>query len=123
MRVLFTSLPAAGHFHPLVPVARAAAAAGHAVAFAAPASFCPAVEAVGFRAFPAGFERGGVPLDDLFPRMRALTGEAFTRFVNGHIRVAVEAARMAPDLLALANDWPPDLVVRDAAEYGGCVAA
>ncbi len=123
MRILFSTLPATGHFHPLVPIARAATAAGHEVAFAAPASFCPTVETVGFRAFPAGFERGGVPLDVLFPAMRTLTGEAFTRFVNGHIRVGVEAARMAPDLLTLADRWPPDLIVRDASEYGGCVAA
>ena len=89
MRVLFTTLPASGHFHPLVPLARAALQAGHEVAFAAPASFCPAVERVGFRAYPAGFERGGVPLDELFPRMRTLTGVEFTRYVNGHIRLQV----------------------------------
>jgi UDP:flavonoid glycosyltransferase YjiC (YdhE family) len=123
MRVLFTTLPASGHFHPLVPLARAAMRAGHEIAFAAPASFCPAVERVGFRAYPAGFERDGVPLDELFPRMRTLTGAEFTRYVNGHIRVRAEAARMVPDLLALAETWPPDLIVRDAAEYGGCVAA
>ena len=56
-RILFTTLPATGHFHPLVPLARAAVAAGHEVAFATPASFCPTVEAVGFRCFPAGFDR------------------------------------------------------------------
>lgn len=123
MRVLFTTLPATGHFHPLAPLASAAAAAGHEIAFATAASFCPTVEAAGFRCCPAGFDRRGMPLDDLFPQMRALTGEAFTRFVNGHIRVGVEAARMAPDLLTLADTWPPDLIVRDASEYGGCVAA
>lgn len=123
MRILFTTLPATGHFHPLVPLARAARAAGHDVAFATPASFCPTVEGVGFRAFPAGFDRRDVPLDDLFPQMRTLTGGAFTRFVNGQVRVGTEAARMAPDLLALAAAWPPDLIVRDAPEYGGCVAA
>jgi UDP:flavonoid glycosyltransferase YjiC (YdhE family) len=30
---------------------------------------------------------------------------------------------MAPDVLALAATWPPDLIVREAAEYGGCIAA
>jgi UDP:flavonoid glycosyltransferase YjiC (YdhE family) len=30
---------------------------------------------------------------------------------------------MALDLLALAARWPPDLVVREEAEYGGCLAA
>lgn len=123
MRVLFTTLPATGHFHPLVPIAQAAAAARHEVAFAAPASFCPTASTVGFRCYPAGFDRSGVPLDELFPAMRTLTGAAFTRFVNGDIRVGIEAARMVPDLLALAETWRPDLIVRDASEYGGCVAA
>lgn len=31
--------------------------------------------------------------------------------------------RMAADLLALAAEWKPDLIVREATEYGGCVAA
>jgi len=34
IRMLFTSRPLAGHFEPLVPLAFAARAAGHAVAFA-----------------------------------------------------------------------------------------
>ena len=100
MRVLFTTLPASGHLHPLVPIANAAAAAGHEIVFATAASFCPAVESVGFRCFPAGFDRRGVPLDVLFPDMRTLTGEAFSRFINGHIRVEVEGAQMATDLRA-----------------------
>ena len=37
MRVLFTSQPALGHFHPLVPIARVLESAGHEVAFATPA--------------------------------------------------------------------------------------
>jgi UDP:flavonoid glycosyltransferase YjiC (YdhE family) len=123
VRILFSTLPSAGHFHPLVALARAARQAGHDVAFATAVSFCPTVEAVGFRAFPAGFDRHGAALDELFPPMRTLTGIEFTRFVNGHIRISVEAAQMVPDLLALAAIWPPDLIVRDAAEYGGCVAA
>jgi UDP:flavonoid glycosyltransferase YjiC (YdhE family) len=123
MRILFTTRPASGHFHPLVPLARAAVRVGHEVAFAAPASFCPVVERVGFGAFPAGFERSSVPLDELFPRMRTLAGVEFTRYVNGYIRIRSEAARMVPDLLALAESWRPDLIVRESAEYGGCVAA
>lgn len=123
MRILFTTLPGAGHFNPMAPIIRATGTAGHEVAVATPASFHPVVQASGFRAFAAGFDRGGVPIDEIFPQMRSLTGDAFKRFVHGHIRVDVEAARMAPDLLALARTWPPDLVVRDASEYGGCIVA
>ena len=57
MRILFTTLPEYGHFHPLSPTARAAMDAGHEVAFACPASYTPTIEAAGFRVFPAGFDR------------------------------------------------------------------
>jgi len=52
MRILFTTLRGSGHLHPLVPIARAAVAAGHEVAIACSASFIPHVEQAGFRAFP-----------------------------------------------------------------------
>jgi UDP:flavonoid glycosyltransferase YjiC (YdhE family) len=44
VRVLFTCVAATGHFHPLVPVARALADAGHEVAFAPHAAIAPLVE-------------------------------------------------------------------------------
>jgi hypothetical protein len=61
MRVLLTCSPAYGHFHPMGPLARALADAGHEVAFATAGDFCERVERCGFRAFPAGLkmpERG-----------------------------------------------------------------
>jgi UDP:flavonoid glycosyltransferase YjiC (YdhE family) len=30
---------------------------------------------------------------------------------------------MVPDLVRIAGDWKPDLVVRESMEYGGCIAA
>lgn len=123
MRILFTATAGTGHFHPLVPLAHAAAAAGHEVACAASLSLRPAIEAAGLRFFPAGFDRRGVPLDDLFPAMRLLTGDPLWRFVGAEVRVNTEARRMVPDLLRIAEEWMPDLIVRETAEYGGCVAA
>ena len=49
MRVLFTCVASYGHFHPLVPFARALAGAGHEVAVATRAAFAPAVAHAGFR--------------------------------------------------------------------------
>src|SRR5687768_16519435 len=57
LRVLFTTIPATGHFHPLVPFARVLAAAGHTVAFATTPDFVAAIEASGFRCFPIGVPR------------------------------------------------------------------
>ena len=54
MRVLFTTNPAVGHFHPLVPIARALETAGHLVAFASLPSFPSTVEASGLLFFPVG---------------------------------------------------------------------
>src|SRR6266511_1903697 len=54
MRFLFTTIPGSGHFHPLVPTARAVRRRGHDVVFAASPTFAPAIEAAGFEAYPAG---------------------------------------------------------------------
>ncbi len=121
MRILFTTTGGTGHLHPLIPLAHAATAAGHEVACAASPSLRPAVEAAGLRFFPAGFDRRGVPLDDLFPAMRPLTGLALSQFVGVEIRINTEARRMAPDLLRVAGEWTPDLIVRESAlraDYG-----
>lgn len=123
MRVLFTTLPQAGHFNPLVPIARALCDAGHAVAFACPTSFAPLVETAGFRVFPAGFEERGLAIHELFPGGIGLTGTERAVWVNTHIFVGVYAAAMAANLFAVCRTWPPDLIVRAGGEFGGCVAA
>ena len=35
----------------------------------------------------------------------------------------IAAGRMVPDLLEIAGEWRPDLIVREGMEYGGCIAA
>ena len=77
MRILFTCTAGLGHFHPLVPIARAGMQAGHDVAFATPASFVPTVERSGFRAFPAGMAELTA---QRFPELRGLSGRAATEF-------------------------------------------
>ncbi len=124
MRVLFTTLPGAGPFHPLVPLARAAADAGHVVAFATAASYCPTVERGGFRCFPAGVDHLVADLGPIYAQIRgemAGNGIAFSplRDVFG----AYLPARMVPDLEEIVHTWSPDVLVRDPMEFAGCVAA
>ena len=131
MRALFTTTAGSGHFHPLVPLARALAEAGHEVAFAAPRSFGPTVEASGFRAFPAGRDDA----DGMDPELVGLLGqlqqlverEGFAAEANAFMIAEVfggyNARRAVPDLLPLCRDWQPDVVVRENAEFGGAVAA
>ncbi len=120
MRVLFTSTPNYGHFHPLVPFARVLADAGHEVAFAAPAALAAAVAHTGFRHFPAGFERD---ISDVYPELSILRGPDRVAFMGREIFAGLWPREMIPALLALAATWPPDLIVRAEQEYGGCLAA
>jgi len=122
MRILFTTVQFSGHFHPLVPIARAAVAAGHEVAFACAASFVPTVERAGFGAFSAGYDMRGHAVPELFPGVLK-GGATGGPWAWPNVFVGVFAVVMAPDLVMLAHEWQPDLIVRDTAEYGGCAAA
>ncbi len=43
--------------------------------------------------------------------------------MNRAVFAGLYSRHMLPDLLALAATWPPDLIVREETEYGGCLAA
>ncbi len=119
MRILFTFAGGSGHLEPLVPMARAAEAAGHTVAFAGRPWMMPSVEALGFRAFAAGSDVGLTPerlplaAVDVERDMRAV-GPGFGR------RIARERAA---DLLPLFSDWRPDLLVCEELDFGAMIVA
>jgi UDP:flavonoid glycosyltransferase YjiC (YdhE family) len=119
MRILFTFAGGSGHLEPLVPVAHAAEAAGHTVAFAGRPWMTPVVEALGFRAFAAGSDVGlkpeRLPLAPIdLERDMGAVGSGFGR------RIARERAA---DLLPLCGDWRPDLVVCEELDFGAMVVA
>jgi UDP:flavonoid glycosyltransferase YjiC (YdhE family) len=123
MRVLFTVQPSTGHLHPLVPVARALSSAGHDVAVCSSPSFRHEVEAFGLTHLDAGLD--WVTSDHstwgTFPPMPQ-PGPEFAAFVVT-VFADITARHMVPDLLAVAQGWQPDLIVRESMEYGGCLAA
>jgi UDP:flavonoid glycosyltransferase YjiC (YdhE family) len=123
MRVLFTVQPSTGHLHPLVPVARALGAAGHEVAVCSSPSFRDEVEAFGLTHVDAGLD--WLTADHstwaAFPPMPP-PGPEFGEFVVS-VFADVTTRHMVPDLLKVAADWQPDLIVREGMEYGGCLAA
>ena len=119
MRILFTFAGGSGHLEPLVPIARAAEAAGHAVAFTGRPWMIPKVEELGFAGFAAGSDLGLAPRRlplaaiDVERDMRAV-GIGFGR------RVARERAA---DLLPLCAAWHPDLLACEELDFGAMVVA
>jgi N-glycosyltransferase len=130
MRILLTSLPAAGHLRPLVPIAHAALRAGHEVVVCTPESAKDQVEAYGLRHVPAGVDWLGQELGTLArlgmsgsaeakEDLRArLNTDLYTEGLAGAATLA-----MATDVIAAADGYPPDLVVRENTEFGGYLAA
>lgn len=119
MRILFTFAGGTGHVRPLLPLARAAAGAGHTVAFAGPRRTLPAVEAAGFPAFstrepsPDAVTRGPLLTPDASREERDLR----ERFVRAGGRV--QAAAVSDVIVS----WKPDLLVREEADVGAAIAA
>ena len=126
MQILFTTQPFPGHYHPLMPFALALKDAGHEVAFAGAGAFPDfrsAIEADGFRYFPAGEFRRLPEIMAEIKRERPDADESEQvelRFQK--IFLGQSALTMTRDLLALVESgWKPDLIVREPAEFGGCI--
>ena len=123
MRVLFTFVPGYGHFHPMVPLARALQDAGHTVAFATEERFCRRVAQAGYVAFPAGLGPGKVAERTLaLPGVAGLGPEGAWRF-GAQMFAAVAAPAKVPDLVRIIEDWDPGMVIHDSTDFAGPVAA
>ena len=117
MRILFAFTGGRGHVEPLLPLARAAAAAGHTVAFGGRPSILPAVEELGFETHPTEPARKPperVPLQPLDPEREARA------FRDGFV---LRARERAPGIEALCRDWRPDVVVGEETHYAALLAA
>jgi UDP:flavonoid glycosyltransferase YjiC (YdhE family) len=123
MRVLFTCVAATGHFHPLVPIARALADAGHEVAFATHVSFATLVERSGYQHLPSGSTLASPEGGALLAEMTSLVQVEHTAFASRRIFADFLAKPMADDLLALLETWPADLIVSENLELAGGIVA
>lgn len=122
MRVVVATTAGAGHFGPLLPFARALRAGGHDVVVAAPASFASAVERAGFshHAFADGSreEQGAV-----FAGLAGCTNEEGNAIVIREVFGRIGARAALPGMTDLLEEWRPDLLVRETAEFASFVAA
>ena len=130
MRVLLTCGPVYSHFAPMVaPVAEAIREAGHEVAVATGPSLAGDLDRLGlpYLSLPrmlTGLQRAADPDQarrlGLIPEEMAkpVTGAMFGRLFAGEV-----ALQSAKDLLAVASEFQPDLVVRENAELGAYLFA
>jgi UDP:flavonoid glycosyltransferase YjiC (YdhE family) len=106
MRILFTACPMFGHVNTLLPLALAARAAGHAVVLATGADHVERVASMGLTTWAVGptFAEAGWP-----PRSPL-------DFIDS-------ADKRCVDLLPLAEQWAPDVVIHDETEAAGAIVA
>ncbi len=118
MRILFTFIGGRGHFEPLAPIARAAAAAGHSVAFACPGLQRATVEAAGFEAFAVAPHRDPPARKPLV----AVDEEREERLLLDVFFGSAACERVGATL-AVCGRWRPDVVVCEETDAGSMVAA
>jgi UDP:flavonoid glycosyltransferase YjiC (YdhE family) len=114
MRVLVTTFPGYGHFHPVAPLALALQRAGHEVRVATHPHFGQWVERCGLTVLPAG----------LCAEDAETEGAGFAsqeRAVRLFTTVAVPP--FARDVLRASEQWRPDLVVSEEGEHAGPLIA
>ena len=125
MRILFSGVPALGHLLPLVPLARAAQAAGHDVAL---------LTSGGMRE-PLATELPTVPVLTAGPMPPDLFSEVARRIPGSDPANRPEPAAVAEffagtrvdltvdDAVRAARGWAPDVVVADAVDLVGPLVA
>jgi len=122
VRVLFATTANDGHFGPLVPLARAFASAGHDVAVAAPKSFEATVTRAGLTHRPFA----DAPPELIGPVMARLPTLSFHEADNLVVREVfgrIDAQAALPGVTAAIEEWRPDLLLREPAEFGSLAAA
>ena len=124
MRILLTARPLTGHVQPLVPLAEAARQRGHEVAFATGEPVVSSLRDRGFVAFAAG--RGYETRAEFDPRAReiaTLDPEERREVFFAELFVGIELEPRLDDLVRVIEEWRPDVVLQEAAELAGPIAA
>ncbi len=124
MRILITTSPGIGHILPLIPTAWALRAAGHDVLFAAPSN----TDKVASAGLPAVDPAPGFDFRAVFTEFiaaeqarRPSTREQGLDFVAKLF--ATVSAPSVDEIVRLATDWTPDLIIGGPLEGAGGVAA
>jgi UDP:flavonoid glycosyltransferase YjiC (YdhE family) len=125
MRVLISTTPAVGHIHPVVPLALAIQAAGHQVLWATGASACAGLQAQGFDVTPAGAELSDRMAEYVrrYPEGATLPPPQRPDHMFPRLFGELGMAPMVDDLLPLAQQWQPHVLLHEAAELAAPLVA
>ncbi|MGI9022061.1 MAG: glycosyltransferase [Acidimicrobiales bacterium] len=125
MRVLFTTTPGWGHVHPMVPLAQAFVVRGDEVQWAAAPEVCARLDKVGFATTEAGLGEAEsmTMFAEQFPEVTTIPPTERPLFMFPRIFGTIRAEPMLADLLPVVRDWRPTVVVAEAGELAGPIAA
>lgn len=121
MKVLVVTNPGVSHLHAMMPVMQALQHAGHDVAVASSKTFGPLVERLGFRACEAGLDWFEPDLADAFPEIETMTTAERRMWLIRSLYADITPHAMVPDVLAICQEWKPDLLLRNDYEFAACV--
>ena len=115
VRILFTSFPAFGHLHPMMPLALAARDAGHEVRVATGSNLADWVRRCGLPVTSIGLSED--ELAEVADRDHPGADRTLRMFTD------VWVGRAIGDLLDASSRWTPDLVIHEEEEYAGPLLA
>lgn len=122
MRVLFTTTGHSGHLLPLVPLARACGRAGHEVMVATYSARADNVERVRLpvHAIAGAPDSAWAHVMEALPGLMQSEGDAL---IIGEGFARVGGGGVLPGMVAVVDDWRPDVVVHECYEVAGPIAA
>ena len=109
----------------MLPLAHALAARGHDLLWAAHDEVCQRLRAQGFEARAAGLAEGAtsVNITERFPEILTMPESERLGFAVSKIFGTPSASPMLEELLPVAREWNPDLLVCEQLELAGPIAA
>jgi UDP:flavonoid glycosyltransferase YjiC (YdhE family) len=122
VRVLFTSTQGAGHYQPLVPFIEGCRRLGHEIHVVVPPALDETLAASGYP-YTLGADPPPDELGPVWARVPQAAPDEAERIVLREIFGRLKTAGMLPAVRSVAEEWQPDLVIREAQEYAGAVVA
>ena len=121
MRVLVSAVPAMGHIAPLLDLAQALQPAGHEVRFATNKELHRLIIAAGLQPVEAGMSAAEMR-DERHRRWPETERQPASTWAT-RMWAQIMAPSTLQDLLTIATDWRPHVVLHDEGDYAGPVAA